>query len=447
MPTQNFESYVFIRFPIVGSNFDGATLANPAFRPYNLLIERNYIHGRNGQFANLGIGISARDVLIQDNWIDNLHSSYREANAFYTNSAQHFKLINNMLESCGENTMSGAGGPDTPGQILAFGTYQFNYFRKRHSWNNNDGGKGGEACIEKNLFEFKIGQDMLIDSNVLENSPAGGQGGNVFQLSPTSDQPLGGPFNTIQRVTISNNIIMHAVSGGEAIGQDSTGSLNHYSPQSELITVNHITYRNNFFFDLSKTKWGNGVNAIVQCFVLGGNPYHSKVPGPDDLVLDHNTCIFDEFPGNVPGGQYYLNAWHTGPSTNPTGLGYYWGEYQSNARITNNYFPMVPGSDGSCCGYDRPAAPYLPSQKTWESPAAVVDNNCWAQTLPHSVAKVMTSNSSNSIVSAPCPASVGAPKSVLDYEFAIKSGNEQRCRRSRNNHRFTASATASTIKP
>ena len=429
------ESYALFRFAVTDTNFDGTTIADPRYRPTNTIIDHCYLHGHNGtgDFANAGIASSGQYLIVQDSWLENFHSTYREANAFVTLSAQHFSLINDFLESCGENVMHGGSGPDTPLIIPAFATYRFNYFRKRLSWNNVDGGTAGDSCIEKNLFEMKNGQDFLIDSNVLENSPVGGQGGNTFQLSPTSALG-GGAANTIQRVTVSNNIVKHAISLGEAVGQDSTGYPEHYNPASKLIVVNHLTYRNNFAFDLSASNWGYNQKGRITVFCIGfnGDAFIQDFPGPYSTVLDHNSCFMDDTPETGPGGPYRIALYGNAANESALGGGYFALEHNSDVQWTYNYFGAMPVADGQSNppgGVVHAGFPYLPSQPTWSSPAAVVDHNCIMQPYASglgdaaAMAKLVKSNSTNTTVAATCPAGTGAPASLLDREFAIKSGN------------------------
>lgn len=127
------------------------------------------------------------------------------------------KVYNSLIATGGESLLMGGGG-NFPAATPAATDIEFrsNHSFKPLSWMLEVAGDGTSSAlhpVNKNLFELKNGNRVLIEGNVLENNWAG------WQTDQTGNAILLGPKNQNNKVSFTANITGTSVvdSGGAAI--------------------------------------------------------------------------------------------------------------------------------------------------------------------------------------------------------------------------------------
>src|SRR5208337_3279622 len=111
------------------------------------------------------------------------------------------KIVNNYLESTGENILfGGAGGLNHPWVPLTTGP------------------PASRKWVVKNLFEIKSAQRVLVDSNVMENNWVSGQVG--FAVALTVRTNSSGILAVVDDITFTNNIVKNVASGITLLAKD-----------------------------------------------------------------------------------------------------------------------------------------------------------------------------------------------------------------------------------
>ena len=125
-----------------------------------------------------------------------------------------YQIVNNFLESAGENILFGGGSASsTPVDI----EIRKNHFFKPLTWMKGSpgfvGGTNGNPFVVKNHVELKNAQRVLLDSNILENTWGGfSQGGFSVLLTP-KNQTLNGV-----NVCPSCQVKLRRIQGGKETG-------------------------------------------------------------------------------------------------------------------------------------------------------------------------------------------------------------------------------------
>ena len=238
----------------------GMTPTDGRVVPYNITIDRCYIHGIDGSSINtVGISLNSRDTEITNCYISDFAGHYRtDSQAIFAgNSPGNLTIINNYLSAASENIQFGygSGGGYTPDGI----TMKRNLVSKRDDrktvWKNI-----------KNLLEFKGGTNALIEGNTFENcwgphsTIDAGQNGNAIVFTPYD--------NHVNNIQFVNNVVRFAGSGVTI------------KSEKKSTEAHHITIRNCLFAHITNSGfYGEGV------FI--------KIGGAHDITADHNTVIHD----------------------------------------------------------------------------------------------------------------------------------------------------------
>lgn len=84
----------------------------PEDQPYNIVIDRMYIHGDMTSETKRGVRMHCNNCAVIDSHISQIQSSGQDTQAVLGwNSQGPFKIVNNYLEATGENVMFGGGDP------------------------------------------------------------------------------------------------------------------------------------------------------------------------------------------------------------------------------------------------------------------------------------------------------------------------------------------------
>jgi hypothetical protein len=191
-----------------------------------------------------------------------------------------YKIVNNFLESAGENILFGGGHSTmTPADI----EIRRNHMFKPLTWKQGNpgfvGGRDGNPFIVKNLFELKNAQRVLFEANVLENTWGGfTQKGFAILLTPKNQGGKKGnlcPKCQVTDVTIRYSWIAHMGSGFQiANGYSYTGGASVDGGRYSIHDVLLVDIDGEAF-----DGFGN--------FALIG----SKAPPLHDVTINHVTAL------------------------------------------------------------------------------------------------------------------------------------------------------------
>jgi hypothetical protein len=283
--------------------------------PHDIEVENSYIHGGPGEMVR-GIFMNGSNLTAKSNYIANIQSTFMEANAIYlgnVTSASNTLIENNYLSGAAETICIDCAGTSitnlTPGGI----TIRHNMITKDPAWRN-----ASPAVFVKNLFECKNCQDVVLDSNVFENSWMQNQNGHAWVLIPRTQWDTE-EWATVRRLTFENNIVVSVAAVVNMAGYDDQST----QPTAGRPISGWHTFKNNWARDVSGVKYANGYFAMG--FQIDGPPM--------SITIDSNTTQFapDDFAATARPPMGY---WLSGCSTDLRG-----------ATFNNNVFGAELGGD------------------------------------------------------------------------------------------------------
>jgi hypothetical protein len=249
---------------------DGSSAQNaPAAVPYELVVDRVYVHGDARLGVKRCIALNSASTVISNSYVSDCKVSGQDAQAIAGwNGPGPFTITNNYLEGAGENVLFGGADPSIPNLVPSDIQIRDNLISKPPAWRQ-------ERWQVKNLLELKNARRVTISGNVLENNWEAAQSGFAV-LFTVRNQDGGCRWCRVEDVTFAGNTLQHVAAGIEVLGFDDE----HPSEQTKNITI-----RDNVFRDVDPKKWG-------------GNGYAFLLLGrPRDIVIDHNTLIQENASG------------------------------------------------------------------------------------------------------------------------------------------------------
>jgi hypothetical protein len=198
----------------------------------NLVLDRVWMHGTAQDETTRGVWLGGGTYIsVVDSYLSDFHcvaatgactDAQAIAGGLGGGPTGPYKIVNNFLESSGENVMFG-GGPatGTPADIQVSHNHMF----KPLTWMKGEpgyvGGTNGNPFVVKNLFELKNAQRVLLEGNIMEGSWGGfSQVGFGIVITPKNQAGKNGsnlcPICQVTDITIRYNAISH-VGGGLAI--------------------------------------------------------------------------------------------------------------------------------------------------------------------------------------------------------------------------------------
>jgi hypothetical protein len=250
---------------------DGSGAQNSlAVIPHDIIIDRCYIHGNATGDMIRGVALNSARTAILDSYIANFRSLSFDTQAIGSwNGPGPFKIVNNYLESVGENILFGGADPHITNLVPSDIEFRRNLCAKLLSWNPFDSSYAGIPWPVKNSFEIKNAQRLLLDGNTFENNWVAAQNGTAIVFTPRNQEGAA-PWSRVQDVTFTNNIVRHTSTGILLLGWDYT----HTSQQTQRIKI-----RNNLFDDIGGPRWGgNGIPFVI-------------VDATANVTIDHNTTF------------------------------------------------------------------------------------------------------------------------------------------------------------
>lgn len=179
--------------------------------PYNLVLDRVYVHGSPQYTFQRCIALNSASTAIVDSWIGECHHTENDSQAILGwNGPGPYKIVNNYLEGAGENVMFGSGDPGIANQLPADIEIRRNHFYKPPSWRG--------VWRVKNSFELKAGLRVLVEGNIFENNWIDGQDGFAILLKSVNAQNSA-PWSQTADVTFRLNIVRNSSSGVNIAGK------------------------------------------------------------------------------------------------------------------------------------------------------------------------------------------------------------------------------------
>src|SRR5689334_10657698 len=232
--------------------------------PHDLGIDRSWIHGFDTQDVQRGVSLNGSEITVSNSYINEIHGRGYDTQAVCGwNGPGPFHIINNYLEASGENVLFGGADPSIANLVPSNIEIRRNYLFKPLRWNQKDPSYAGIHWSVKNLLEIKMGRNIIIDGNVLENSWGDAQIGYAV-LFTVRNQDGKAPWATIENVSFTNNTVKNSEQGFQLLGKDSpnvsqranglqitnnlfTGISNRFLTMSDYynVTVSHNTHFQN----------------------------------------------------------------------------------------------------------------------------------------------------------------------------------------------------------
>jgi hypothetical protein len=229
--------------------------------PYDLVIDRCYVHGDPGVGQKRGIALNSASTTISNSYVSDIKAIGQDTQAIAGwNGPGPYTIENNYLEGAGENFILGGSDPAIPGLVTADVVFRRNHLSKPAAWRS-------ERWQVKNLFELKNARRVLVEGNLMEYVWKEAQVGYAILLTPRN-QDGKAPWVTVEDVTIRRNLVRYAGGALQIIGEDS----NYRSGSTRRVKV-----VDNLFYGVDARMWG-GTGA----FMLIGE-------GPSDITVEHNT--------------------------------------------------------------------------------------------------------------------------------------------------------------
>jgi hypothetical protein len=189
--------------------------------PRNFEIDRSYIHGHPTQDVQRGIALNGAEVTISNSYISEIHGRGYDTQAICGwNGPGPFRILNNFVEAAGENILFGGADPSISNLVPSNIEIRGNHLFKPLSWKVGHATYAGIHWSIKNLLELKMGRNVIIDGNVLENCWGDAQIGYAV-LFTVRNQDGKAPWATIENVSFTNNIVKNTEQGFQLLGKDS----------------------------------------------------------------------------------------------------------------------------------------------------------------------------------------------------------------------------------
>ncbi len=189
--------------------------------PHHIILDRCYIHGKDGYDLIRGVGLNGDNLAVVDSFVSEIHADGYDSQAlcgWETNGP--IKIHNCYLEGAGENILIGGAQSRVSNVIPSDITITKNHIYKPHAWHTS-----GDWTV-KNSFELKAARRVLFEGNVIENCWADAQNGHLVMFQCSTNQ--GGSWTVIEDITMRYNKFTDTARGWNIAGwADSPVNNNH----------------------------------------------------------------------------------------------------------------------------------------------------------------------------------------------------------------------------
>jgi hypothetical protein len=248
------------------------------------------------------------DSLVENIWISGFEN---HAVASY-NGYGPFKIVNNYLEASGITLLFGGTNPKIEGFVPTDIEMRRNHFTMRSSWNPFDAAYDSTTRPIKNRVEFKYGQRALVEGNVIEKSPVGGQNGEAFVIkSMAGEAGLVAAWYITQNIYSRHNLCQDLwncmyITGVQMAHLETLGG------------TDRILFENNLFANYANTGYGSTDNAHFAFWGDATNVQfknNTAIPKASSITLFNPRSLMwmpDLANGGTPGWRSSNCIWHAG---------------------------------------------------------------------------------------------------------------------------------------
>jgi hypothetical protein len=107
--------------------------------PYNIVLDRLYMHGDPVVGTKRGVTLNSKSTIIKNSYISDIKSTDQDAEAIMGwNGPGPYQILNNYLEATGENIMFGGATANIPNLVPSDIEVRHNYLIKPLSWRPGD---------------------------------------------------------------------------------------------------------------------------------------------------------------------------------------------------------------------------------------------------------------------------------------------------------------------
>jgi hypothetical protein len=255
-PAQN-ATYVYNVVELGSSDY-----TSTAQFPHHLIFDRCYIHSSGLNRARRGFALNSAETSIINSHVSGFAGASDETQAIAGwNGPGPLHIVNNYLEGAGEVILIGGGDPSIANLVPSDIEIRRNFLRKPKEWLGRAGVKG--------TLELKNARRVLIEGNLIESEIL-----TTAIVLTVRNQGGKAPWSVIEDVVIENNVVRHASSGINILGNDNE----HHSQEAKRIRI-----ANNLLTDIVANDRSN-------------IPYFLQVNGGRQITVEHNTV---QQAGNV----------------------------------------------------------------------------------------------------------------------------------------------------
>jgi hypothetical protein len=232
----------------------------------NITIDRCYLHGSTSQSIQRGVNANGSNITLSNSYVAGIHMVGIDTQAFLAVlGTGPYTIENNFLEAAGENVLFGGAGwgnryPEFNPQNI---TIRNNLISKPNRWNAGQPEcdipphpeYDGSNWQIKNLVEFKIGGNILVEGNIIENTWCAAQDGPAVLITPREA--------SIDNVVFRNNVIRNARYAFQVNPADQE--------------LSNVVIENNLIYNM---EW-----RIFEVTAPSGKQ-------TENLIIRNNTCLF-----------------------------------------------------------------------------------------------------------------------------------------------------------
>ena len=223
--------------------------------PHHLFFDRCYVHSTGLNRARRGFAINTGETSVLNSYVSGFAGAGDETQAIAGwNGPGPIHIVNNFLQAGGEIIMFGGTDPSIPNLVPSDIEIRRNHLHRPSEWE-------GRAAI-KGTFELKNARRVVVDGNLIDSRILT----TAFVIT-VRNQYGKAPWSTIEDVEITNNIVRHASSGFNILGND-----NEHPSQ----TARRIRISNNLVIDVVQDNPAN-------------IPFFLQINGGDTVTVEHNT--------------------------------------------------------------------------------------------------------------------------------------------------------------
>jgi hypothetical protein len=245
--------------------------------PNYIYFHRCWTQGKDNATGDVvnGVTMNTRAGAYVDGIVDRIWQSGVEPHAVVAFTARGpWKFVNNYLESSGITVLFGGANPSITGFVPEDIEFRRNQLTLRDTWNPFHASWDSVARPIKNRLEFKMGIRALVEGNVIEKSPVGGQNGEAFVIkSMAGESGLVASWYKTENICLRYNVCRNLWNTTYITGVQ--------MPHLETLGgTNRIAFYDNLIYDYGDTTYGSTDNA------------HAIFPGDaTNVTWDHNTII------------------------------------------------------------------------------------------------------------------------------------------------------------